>query len=614
MALSQNTAVWPAVAVAAQLALCSSLLAVEPKVKKLDTAFPSKEYKATGSGSGVIIGPRLVLTNRHVAMDGTEPATGFQILLGPDYKKKITARAAWVCENYDLAILESSDDLPSSGKLLLLNDLPPLGTKVTASGFPLGDEFGIGLTVSGGQITRHPVEADDATENGSETANIKRSLWHDATTAGGSSGGPLFTSRSVLVGLHYGSLVAAKGQGIAVPPAVIASMLKKANADARVKYVDSKGLSKAASEYDQKLITVFINVFGDGSGRKAYQTDAAVVARSRASIEARIKDRLQGLTDKEFEIVFSGRLTPLYPSTRAADIKKGQVVRLNSKMTVIQITDEGPLVEIDGVLCKMILPQFDAREARAKVGTDIVRDVPIDKVFIVGEATDYTTVRGTKGSYMPLVAAEVAFDLNAFTEVFDTEKERRTLAAKTERGDFATTLEEILAMPVANFRAAKLARFYGGTAKLGADGALTEVELSSPAIDNAQLATFPWKELRSLRVVSLQGTSITDAALPTILSIPTSIRILSLSAGTITPNVVSSIRSHFRVPRCFLLCPKKLNWQLKSRSSMTKQIEKPGGCQRRCRSLRTSSMKMDLTSLGAKLFLSQSMGTRNRSA
>jgi S1-C subfamily serine protease len=220
---------------AANLILCSSLPGTEPMVKKLDTSFPAKDLEAIGSGSGIIIGPRLILTNQHVAMNGRGPAAGFQVLIGPDYKTKIAARAAWVCENYDLAILETSADLPSSIKLLLLDDLPPLGTKVTACGFPLGDEFGISLTISGGQVTRHPVETDDAKDDSGETADIKRSLWHDATTAGGRSGGPLFPSKSVLVGLQYGSIVRAKGQGIAVPPAVIASALKKVKAGNRVK-------------------------------------------------------------------------------------------------------------------------------------------------------------------------------------------------------------------------------------------------------------------------------------------------------------------------------------------------------------------------------------------
>ena len=142
MSLPRSAPVLLGVTVAAQLALCSSLLGVEPKVRKLETSFPAKEHKTVGSGSGIIVGPRLVLTNRHVAMDGADPAPGFQILLAPDYKKKVTARAARVCENYDVAILEAAADFPRPLNWCCSMTCRHWAPRSTPSGFRWGTNSG----------------------------------------------------------------------------------------------------------------------------------------------------------------------------------------------------------------------------------------------------------------------------------------------------------------------------------------------------------------------------------------------------------------------------------------------------------------------------------------
>src|SRR5262245_52740306 len=124
---------------------CHTCLADDSAVKKIDTSFPTAGLVPVGSGSGIIVGPRTVLTNRHVVQDNAgKIRAGFRIRLGPDYKSKVTlARVTWVCETYDLAILEIADAVQFS-KIIVADDSPALGTKITAYGFPLGNEFGIG--------------------------------------------------------------------------------------------------------------------------------------------------------------------------------------------------------------------------------------------------------------------------------------------------------------------------------------------------------------------------------------------------------------------------------------------------------------------------------------
>ena len=188
------------------------------------------------------------------------PASEFEL-------RRTTSRgrtlAVWVCEGYDLALLETKADLPSS-ELLVLDRLPPLGTKVTAYGFPLGNEFGVSLTATGGQITRLPASAGTVLQSeDQETKDVRESLWHDATTSGGSSGGPLFNDHGVLIGLHFASLK--KEHGIAVPSAAVAQFIRQSKLPSRVKFVRPEALQTAQLGYEPDKVTVYVEVLGTGS-------------------------------------------------------------------------------------------------------------------------------------------------------------------------------------------------------------------------------------------------------------------------------------------------------------------------------------------------------------
>ncbi|MGC3970628.1 MAG: S1C family serine protease [Pirellulales bacterium] len=232
--------------------------AAEIAVRKYSPAVMVDGLVPVGSGSGLVIGEGLVLTNGHVVVDENGmPYAGFRVLVGPDYTKRFDACVEWVCESHDLALLRTSSDVKSLG-LLVLDGVPPLGTQVNTYAFPLGNEFGIGLTSTGGQITRHPVVATPDESN----YDIKTSCWHDAVSAGGSSGGPLLTSRNILVGVHWGSLKNDKshGNGFAVPGDVIAGFLRKSDAAKSVQFVDVAGLENSKSTIDPKASSVFIEV------------------------------------------------------------------------------------------------------------------------------------------------------------------------------------------------------------------------------------------------------------------------------------------------------------------------------------------------------------------
>lgn len=383
--------------------LQSSLaVAIEVKSHKVDSQFPVQNLRQIGSGSGVIIGPRLVLTNRHVtSADNGDVYDGFKIRLAPTYEKPIEARAIWICDDYDLALLELKSDVECD-ELLILQDLPPIGTKVTAFGFPLGEQFGVGLTASGGQITRHPVRSSPKSKD-ADNDSIRKSMWHDALTAGGSSGGPLFSEQNVLVGLVFGGLTKEKGYGLAVPADTVASFLKSTKTNPRVTFTTAAELNNARAKYDPKTITVFVDIL-DGRGKKRLNkaaNDSSAVARD---VEKSIRESLPQLSDESLRKVESGDFKDAFPVASASRITAGATLHLQGKMVLIQITDDGILVKIDGVLCKILLSDTGARELRAKIGNEILSDVPIDNVYFVGEAQDYETVRGTRNSYFPIVS------------------------------------------------------------------------------------------------------------------------------------------------------------------------------------------------------------------
>jgi len=69
------------------------------QIKPVRGTYPKKkkEMVAAASSSGLIVGPRHILTNRHVVLDkagGVED--GFEILLPQDYKRSIPGRAIFV--------------------------------------------------------------------------------------------------------------------------------------------------------------------------------------------------------------------------------------------------------------------------------------------------------------------------------------------------------------------------------------------------------------------------------------------------------------------------------------------------------------------------------------
>lgn len=137
-----------------------------------------------GAGSGVIVGPNLIITNAHVIENGS------QFLLGRG-KKPLNPIA--VDQMHDLALLQG----PTEGQGLPLRIGAPLwlGEAVMAAGYPLSDILGSDLKVTTGNISGLVGPMND----------ISR-FQFSAPIASGSSGGAIIDEQGNLVGITSASL------------------------------------------------------------------------------------------------------------------------------------------------------------------------------------------------------------------------------------------------------------------------------------------------------------------------------------------------------------------------------------------------------------------------
>jgi TonB family protein len=163
------------------------------------------EECATGGkfGSGVVIGPRTILTAKHVLKGGCNGQFSVR-LEGSETTLKV---ARWFLHpTCDLAILETTQTIPAP-RVGLANRLPQLGESV----FALGNPDGLLGSFSAGYV-------GGIRDGGA-------SIQHTAVIAGGSSGGPLLNEQGLLVGINVSTLKANEGITFATSSPVIRELL-----------------------------------------------------------------------------------------------------------------------------------------------------------------------------------------------------------------------------------------------------------------------------------------------------------------------------------------------------------------------------------------------------
>jgi S1-C subfamily serine protease len=411
------------------LMLSSGALAADPaRVQTVSGTLPKPAAIALSSGSGLVVGKRFILTNRHIAQDEKgKYFDGFKVYLGPDFKQGQPAKVVSVCENYDLALLETTSELPA-GHLTVLDGLPPLSERVIAYGFPLGSRFGVSLTTSGGQVSRHPVAT--ARGDDKEEISVKSALWHDAVLASGNSGGPLFTTSKLLVGVNFAYLTSNSKQALAVPGNAVAEFLRGATASADVTF--EKSPEAKATSADPQALTVFIEAMvNDVTGRAP---DLAGASSLGDLLIANLKTRLPAVSAAEFKRVEAGELQRAFAAVKVNAIEAGDIARIRGELTILSgsVREDGMLVSIDGVRCLVLLPPGEADEVRTRLAKNPNPKAPLDQLYFVGPPATLRVSDGTTAYAMVLVPLKNFAESSDFKKLLEEEKTRRGTQVATE--------------------------------------------------------------------------------------------------------------------------------------------------------------------------------------
>jgi len=157
-------------------------------------------------GSGVVVGPNTVLTNRHVVSKAKSPQN-IRVAPARQSKKDVPfgsfeASDYIVNDTQDLAVVHlSPKSVGSIGEVvtpakIVNNPSTSVGVPITVTGYPGDKPFGTMWESKGVSTT--------------ETTNR---IYYNASTFGGNSGSPVFNEQNEVIGIHFGAV---KGENIAV--------------------------------------------------------------------------------------------------------------------------------------------------------------------------------------------------------------------------------------------------------------------------------------------------------------------------------------------------------------------------------------------------------------
>ncbi|MEK6260377.1 MAG: trypsin-like peptidase domain-containing protein [Planctomycetota bacterium] len=133
-----------------------------------------------GSGTGFVVHPGYVLTNRHVVRDDEFGVVeGLKIVDPTDEKheRELPAKVVAISADHDVALVKC--DAIKAPAISLSTSVPRRGTEILALGYPKSNLIGRGLKATRGIVTSLPEAATD------------NMLMFDAEINGGNSGGPV---------------------------------------------------------------------------------------------------------------------------------------------------------------------------------------------------------------------------------------------------------------------------------------------------------------------------------------------------------------------------------------------------------------------------------------
>lgn len=213
--------------------------------EKLETdETPEEDARVIGSGSGVVVAPGYVLTNKHVV----EGATQVAVMETGKKRKLLQAEVVAATDDPDLALLRC-DDL--NAPVVSLAAAPPRrGSDVMALGYPLGVRLGLTLKSTRGTVIS---DADPDLPLGG--------FLHSATVNGGNSGGPIIDQNGRLVGLVVAGTTRALAEntyGIGIPVDQIIAFVRQHLPDTKVLAGDGKAMDWPDVDARVSVSTVYV--------------------------------------------------------------------------------------------------------------------------------------------------------------------------------------------------------------------------------------------------------------------------------------------------------------------------------------------------------------------
>lgn len=215
---------------------------VEPAVVKI---LVDDGHGGGALGSGFVVAPGYVITNRHVVEDGVRGEVVFR-----DERKYPIQGVLYDGGDMDICILKI-DGLTSSGKRLRIREsLPPKGETVYAFGSPKGYEF----TVSNGIISA--LRKIDADLKETDSPDGQQYLQHTAPISSGNSGGPLVDMDGLVVGMNTWVRVDGQNLNFSLACTEIIKSLKRVGSEVKpITSVRSKDpVAKAVKYLDVSVV------------------------------------------------------------------------------------------------------------------------------------------------------------------------------------------------------------------------------------------------------------------------------------------------------------------------------------------------------------------------
>lgn len=172
---------------------------------KCETRSPTTPWKRETpkdfGGSGVVIGPGIILTNAHVAEQASEI-----LIESSQTTLSIQVELLAIDHSRDLALLVTTDEdfIKQHSPIAFFDGVPEEGARVTVMGYPLG---GDALSTTSGVISR--TEWAEIGMKGEPGMRVQV----DAAVNSGNSGGPAFVD-GVIAGLASSSLDSAEADNI----------------------------------------------------------------------------------------------------------------------------------------------------------------------------------------------------------------------------------------------------------------------------------------------------------------------------------------------------------------------------------------------------------------